>query len=209
MSSPFNTFRILKSINPHFYLNCPIKTVGKMENYIALLRGINVGGNRIVKMELLRTLLSDNGFEDVSTYIQSGNLLFKYKNKSQKEASSVITKLIKSEFDLEVPTIITTPQELVDLMELIPTKMKNEYQPNHVFIIFLDKIPENDKIESLAAQDLGKGEYIIIDKYVIFGSNEGFSGSKMNTNFFEKKLHAKGTARNLKTVEKLISLQTL
>ncbi len=177
-----------------------------MKKYIALLRGINVSGHKIIKMEKLREALTSIGLQDVQTYIQSGNIIFDSEIKDAKELEVSIYETIKDEFGFEVATFVLSVEQLLEAKSAIPSPMATNYPPNQVFIIFLDKMPEPEKIEELRKIDVGKGEYFIDEKLVIFGSSEGFSGSKMNTNFFENKLKVSGTARNLKTLDKLIEL---
>ena len=74
-----------------------------MKSCVSILRGINVGGNRIIKMDDLRTLYGELGFSHVQTYIQSGNVVFQCSDPEAKEAASVISSAIAGKFGMEVP----------------------------------------------------------------------------------------------------------
>ena len=82
-----------------------------MNKYIVLLRGINVGGNNKLPMTELRTLLSDNGYKNVATYIQSGNILL-YSTNSTEKINEHITRLIKQQFDYNIPVVTLTAEEI-------------------------------------------------------------------------------------------------
>ncbi|RYE12251.1 MAG: DUF1697 domain-containing protein [Sphingobacteriaceae bacterium] len=79
--------------------------------YIALLRGINVSGKNIIKMELLRSEMSALPVFNVSTYIQSGNILFE-SNEDAASLTRLITNMLKDRFELDITVIIVTPEDL-------------------------------------------------------------------------------------------------
>lgn len=83
-----------------------------MKTYIALLRGINVGGQRKVPMAELRDLLNKNGFSDVKTYIQSGNVIFKTREKTSTQTENKIRKAIETYFGFEVSVMVRTRLQL-------------------------------------------------------------------------------------------------
>ncbi|TGL51701.1 DUF1697 domain-containing protein [Leptospira kemamanensis] len=93
--------------------------------YIALFRGINVGGNRKVDMKQLRTLFESLGFSQVSTYINSGNILFE----SELDTKSVLMKIqncFHNTFDFEIPTIVKTENEMKKIAKSIPEEWQND-----------------------------------------------------------------------------------
>ncbi|PJZ84395.1 DUF1697 domain-containing protein [Leptospira harrisiae] len=93
--------------------------------YIALLRGINVGGNRKVEMKKLRNLFESLGFTNVSTYINSGNIIFE----SNLDAKNVLIKIQKSfekTFDFEIPTLVKTEKEMIKIVSAIPEEWQND-----------------------------------------------------------------------------------
>lgn len=93
--------------------------------YIALLRGINVGGNRKVEMKKLRTLFESLGYSEVSTYINSGNIIFE----SEDDTKTILAKITKSfekTFDFEIPTLVKTEKEMKKITEAIPKDWQND-----------------------------------------------------------------------------------
>lgn len=104
--------------------------------YVALLRGINVGGNNKIRMVELRNCLEIVGFTNVTTYIQSGNILFESQSKNKHTLEATIEQAIKSTFGLTVPAIVLTAKELRHILENVPAGwMKNpSWKYNYLFI---------------------------------------------------------------------------
>lgn len=83
-----------------------------MKKFIALLRGINVSGQKQIKMSELKSLFEDTGFQNVETYIQSGNVIFSAKEKSPEKLEQKISSAIKTKFGFDVQVIALTPDEI-------------------------------------------------------------------------------------------------
>ncbi|MGL6298310.1 MAG: DUF1697 domain-containing protein, partial [Methanobacteriaceae archaeon] len=98
------------------------------KKYIAFLRGINVGGKNKVKMDQLKSLLSNMGFEDIVSYIQSGNIIFKCGNNSEYscenlfELENLISSNLEEEFNFKIPVLIKTKEDLIEIIENNPFK---------------------------------------------------------------------------------------
>ncbi|TGL53229.1 DUF1697 domain-containing protein [Leptospira meyeri] len=93
--------------------------------YIALLRGINVGGNRKVEMKKLRSLMESLGYTEVSTYINSGNIIFESEDDT-KTVRFKIEKSFEKVFKFEIPTIVKTEKEMKKIANEIPTEWQND-----------------------------------------------------------------------------------
>ena len=93
--------------------------------FIALLRGINVGGKRKVEMEKLRNLLESSGYRRVETYLNSGNVLFESKN-TQETVQKEFSILLRREFGLEIPVLIKSGEDVIKIAAAIPKKWKND-----------------------------------------------------------------------------------
>ncbi len=107
-----------------------------MKTYIILLRGNNVGGKNVIKMSDLKILLERNGFLNVRTYIQSGNIVLNHKKDNIKEIQSFVQNLILSEFKLDVPVMVLEESYLITILkkQSIFKKRKIRYQtPTHYF----------------------------------------------------------------------------
>ena len=91
-----------------------------MNTFIALIRGINVGGRNKLPMANLRSALQLAGFEYLQTYIQSGNVIFKSSTLDQTKLEDLIHEVIKSKFSIEVPVLVRTREELKAIVDRCP-----------------------------------------------------------------------------------------
>jgi len=174
-----------------------------MNVYIALLRGINVGGHKKILMADLRELLTKSGLENVQTYIQSGNIVFHSFEKNKQILELKIHESIKEQFEFEVSVLVKSNSELQQIFDNCP--FVEEKKQNSYFTMLHDKPAEALVIE--ASEKIYKGEeYYIINDCIYFYCAKGYGQAKFNINFFERKLKTSATARNYKTIVKLLSL---
>jgi uncharacterized protein (DUF1697 family) len=176
-----------------------------MSTYIALLRGINVSGQKLIKMAELREYLAELNYTNIKTYIQSGNIVFDTDNNSCETLETEIHNKIKEKYGFEVPTLVKSPDEFNEAVKRNPFA---EEDPKRVYITFLSHTPELTKVESLKEVDYSPEKYVIDSKVVYFYSPDGYGKAKMNNNFFENKLKVDATTRNWKTVNVLIEMST-
>ncbi len=174
-----------------------------MKPYIALLRGINVGGHRKVPMAELRALLTKRGFHNVQTYIQSGNLILKSDLNSNEKIQEVIQKLIHKTFGFEVTTLVKSPNELQTIFDDCP--FDNDEKEKSYFAI-LSEIPHDDLVKIASEKTFENDVYHIINNCIYLYPKLGFGKSKFNLKYFEKKLQVSATTRNHKTMLKLLSM---
>ncbi|WP_238387276.1 DUF1697 domain-containing protein [Sphingobacterium olei] len=175
-----------------------------MAKHIVFLRGINVSGKNSIKMQDLRSLLTEAGFEEVMSYIQSGNIILS-SPLSKQEVKSAIHQLIQEKLGLDIEVFAVTGEELNQVLLNNPFQGGHE-QPNKLFITFLSNQPSTDLVNKLQEKDHGQEEFQLINNMLYFYLPEGMAKSKMNNSYFEKALKVKATGRNLNTVQKLISL---
>jgi uncharacterized protein (DUF1697 family) len=107
------------------------------ENYLVLLRGINVGGKNIIKMADLKRCFESIGFTGVGTFIQSGNVLFCSKISDRKKIAAKIQKKLREEFNYEQPIVIITANELSDIIERSPAGFGKDPARFRYDIVFL------------------------------------------------------------------------
>ena len=176
-----------------------------MKTYIALLRGINVSGHKKVPMAELREILSKVGFVNVQTYIQSGNVIFQSIEEDTQKLTDIIQKEIKDHFGFEVPVLIKTNDELLSIFNDCPF---SEEKKESSYFTFLYWTPDKVLIEDLGELKYPNEEIIISNSCIYFYSSIGYGNTKYNNNFFERKLKVTGTARNYKTMLKLLSLSS-
>ncbi|HMI06416.1 MAG TPA: DUF1697 domain-containing protein [Flavobacterium sp.] len=176
-----------------------------MKTYIALLRGINVSGHKLIKMEKLREVLKELELEHISTYIQSGNVLFQSKISGSKKLEKMISDLIYKHFGFDVAVIVLTPEELKTTVKNNPFSKENIELPQP-YIAFLSTIPVFSDIEVLKATDFQNDRFVVMDNKMYLHYADGAGSTKLSNAIIEKKLKLTSTARNWKTVLKLIEL---
>jgi uncharacterized protein (DUF1697 family) len=175
-----------------------------MATWIVLLRGVNVGGANRLAMSDLRVLMTSLGHGDVSTYIQSGNVVITSTRTDREVMADEIRTGIVATFGLKVSAVLRTPDEL--RASLAANPFTTESDASRVLITYLSDVP--------AAADvlLLEQDRFLPDRFQLLGGElygyyaNGAGRSKMNLDYFEKRLGVRGTARNLNTVAKLIEL---
>lgn len=177
-----------------------------MNTYIAILRGINVSGKKLIKMDSLREMLSGLGFEDVTTYIQSGNVVFRSNPSTSRELEALISKAINGKFSFEVPVIVLDCNELNSIVEQNPLLKEYPGEMDKLHITILADEPDTKPLGLLNQTDYTPEKFIIKNKAVYLYCPNGYGNTKLNNNFFEKKLKVTATTRNLKTLTELINI---
>ncbi len=179
-----------------------------MNTYIALLRGINVSGQKIIKMAELKKMFENLGFQNVQTYIQSGNVVFNSKEDDVPVVEELIRKGIQKEFGFDVHIRILTPEELRSALDQNPFLKDESLDMKQHYFVFLDQIPVKENWQTLQNLDL-KGEKMAISGKVLFVHYKNGAGqSKLTTNLIESKLKVAATARNLNTSKKLLEISS-
>ncbi|MEZ4803586.1 MAG: DUF1697 domain-containing protein [Gelidibacter sp.] len=173
-----------------------------MKTYIILLKGINVGGHKKVPMAELRELLTKEGFQNLKTYIQSGNVVLQSSETASK-VEAKMQKAIKSHFGFEVSVIVKTNKELQAIFDASPFS-KNTKEKSY-FIMF-NKTPDKELLKEVESISFENEEVILKKDALYFYSSVGYGNAKFNMNTYEKKLKVTGTARNFNTMVKLLSL---
>ena len=175
-----------------------------MKTYIILLKGINVGGHKKVPMTELRELLNKSGFEDVQTYIQSGNIILKSSEKPNL-IEKKIHEAILTHFGFEVSVLVKTRDDLKCIFDDSPF---SEDKKKASYFMMLHDIPDDHLVKEASEKVYEGEEYQIIKDCIYYYSAKGFGKSKFNANFFERKLNTFATARNYNTMVKLLSLSS-
>jgi uncharacterized protein (DUF1697 family) len=177
-----------------------------MNTYIAILRGINVGGKRMIKMDALKQLFASLGFSKVETYIQSGNVFFRYKKTSEEKLAATIAKEIEKKFAFDVPTIVKNVEELKQIITNNPFARDKKKQTEFLHVTFLATTPTKENIDGITKLTFGDDAFEIIDKAVYLYCPNSYSNSKLTNGFFENKLKVIATTRNWKTCNELINI---
>lgn len=177
-----------------------------MKKYIAMLRGINVSGQKLIKMAELKTLLEESDFDNITTYIQSGNVLFNSRKTDQNELAGLISDKIKQKYGFDVPVIVISKEELKHLSVSNPFINEHQIDIERLYVTFLDKVPMPDLVDKFKEVDYKPDEFFIIGKYLYGYFPNGYGNSKFSNNFIESKLKVTATTRNWKTVMKLLEM---
>ena len=177
-----------------------------MIKYIALLRGINVGGKNLIKMDELSRLFSSWGFRNVRTFIQCGNVIFDVEDSNADKLARRIERKLHQSLGYEVPVLLTTLSDLQKLLKRSPfTKIKPD--PDLMMIVaFLFAAPaRKPRLPLVSLKD--KIEVLAIEKRAVFvlchRKQTGWFG--FPNNFVEKELAVTATSRQLTTVNKIIA----
>ncbi len=165
-----------------------------MTTYIALLRGVNVGGRKL-PMADLRATLATLGHTDVRTYIQSGNVVFSAKAVKDR-GRSAIEQAITRDSGLEVTVLVRTPAELSSVLE------RNPFGAD-AYVTFLDSTPTAKQIAAIDPGQYAPDEFVVDGREVFVRCPNGYGRTKLNNTFFERKLATRATTRNYKTVKLL------
>ncbi len=179
-----------------------------MQKYVALLRGINISGKNKVAMPLLKEAFEQAGFLEVSTYINSGNVLFSSDRTDKKEMCEQCATFIQERFEIDVPIVILSQKELQEAIMHAPLwwDKENEQEMVHQAIFLV----ENTSIEEVyAAVKEAKAQYEQVDHYgnVIFWS--AFRATLSKTSWYKiasSSVNQKVTIRNANTAKKLVEL---
>ena len=176
-----------------------------METFVALLRGVNVGGKRKLPMTELRSLFSSLGFEDVVTYIQSGNVVFRAPTGDAAELSTRLEQRIAEATGLDVAVLLRTPAELAGIASDNPF-LDDGADLSKLHIVFLEREPAEDAAARLDPQRSPPDELSLRGAEIFLRLPNGSGRSKLTLEYFERVLGTRATARNWNTLTRLLEL---
>jgi uncharacterized protein (DUF1697 family) len=172
--------------------------------HILLLRGINLGPNRRVAMPRLREVLTEAGFQDVRTYVQSGNIVLSSDELPDKVAAKC-ERVIAEEFGFDVPVVVRTRAELAQVVKRNPLG-KVATEPKRYQVSFLDRKPDAKLVKELKALTADKEEFVANGREFYAWHPKGVARSKLWNKLAGKGLGVTATARNWTTVETLLEM---
>lgn len=178
--------------------------------YIALLRGINVSGQKLIKMTDLKALFETLNFYDVKTYIQSGNVIFRINDKRSKDnLAEEIEQAIQKQYSFHSSVILRTLEEWQTIIHENPFLKEIDSDSNSLYLIVLKAKPVAELIAKLEkVKTEFSDNFVISGEEIYLNCKNGYGKTKLNNNFFESKLKTAATTRNLKTVYQLLKLAT-
>lgn len=174
--------------------------------YISLLRGINVGGNNLVKMEALRALYEKLKFRDVVSYVQSGNVVFRAAETNRARIADRIEDAIEGEFGHRPRVVLRTTAELRDLMARNPFARRAGIEPGKLVVTFLaGELPDEARVKLESLPKTPEEMHLHVRELFTYFPN-GMGQSKLSLAAVDRALKIPGTARNWNTVSKLLAL---
>jgi uncharacterized protein (DUF1697 family) len=180
-------------------------TKNNSTTYISILRGINVGGHKKIKMDALRQLYNSLGYEGVQSYIQSGNVVFQTIKTDTTVLEKDISEKIMETFGFDVRVLVLTAEEFKNAVDNNPFSEDKTIDSATLHLTFLSAQPENSLIERLPT-NFAPDEFRISGKVIYIHCPNGYGNTKLTNTFFENKLKVAATNRNLKTCNELVAL---
>ncbi|MGG3926005.1 DUF1697 domain-containing protein [Metabacillus fastidiosus] len=173
--------------------------------YIALLRGINVGGKNKINMKLLKQTFEKVGMNDVVTYINTGNIIFSYKDISKTELSRILEEAIHNDFELQIKVVVRSIDDIRGIINAIPATWKNDKDMTSDVMFLWDEIDDESVLENLVIKpNIDSVTYVpgailwSIDKKNITKSGR--------SNLIGSKIYKQVTIRNVNTARKIYEL---
>lgn len=175
-----------------------------MKSFNAFLRGINVGGQKKIKMADLRQVLEANGLHNVQTYIQSGNIVFQSEETNHTKLEEAVNKIILSAFGFDVPVLILTVEKLMKILNTNP--YADDPDKKSLYFVLLKNHPNSDLVNEFSKVKFENEDFFITDHCVYLCCKAGYGKAKLSNNLIERKLKVEATARNLRTMRKMVEL---
>lgn len=177
-----------------------------MTSWIALLRGVNVGGKNILPMKELRALLEGLGMANVKTYIQSGNCFFQSDLATSEEMEALLEEKIETNFGFRPKVLVLKAEDLKTAIEANPFADSVE-DPKNLHLFFLSSSVGEVDYDKMNSSSTSAEEYSLVDQVFYLHTPNGFHGSKV-ARVAEKCLGVAATGRNLRSAMKIAEMAT-
>ena len=177
-----------------------------MTTHLALLRGINVSGHNMIKMEALKTTLEAIGFVNVQTYIQSGNVFVDTEEENAAAVGFKIKQEIFKAFGHEVPVVVIGKEDLEMCFKNNSFLKENEFDSKKIYVAFISKELQKENINDLKISQFKPDEASIDSSRIYIKYAVGAGKTRFDQKYIEKKLNVTATIRNWNTVTQLLQL---
>ncbi len=177
-----------------------------MTTYISLLRGINVSGQKKIRMADLRQLYEELGYGNVRSYIQSGNVLFESSETNGEKLAGQIEQKIRDVYEFDVVVFVRAAENFRKLIARNAFVHERNEDPSKLHVTFLKIMPTLSAISALNIADAGNDEFEPGESEIYFFCPDGYGRTKYSNSFVERKLKTPATTRNWKTVNKLYKM---
>jgi uncharacterized protein (DUF1697 family) len=176
-----------------------------MNGYVALLRGVNVGGKNCLPMKELSQMFSRFGCGDVRTYIQSGNVVFTAPSKVAAGLPGLMAAEIETKFDIRTPVVLRTAAQMKDVLRFNPY-LKPEIPEASLHVYFLADVPRESDVGSLDPLRSAPDVFAVRGREIYLQLPNGMGRTKLTNNYFDSRLKTVSTARNWRTVTTLCEM---
>lgn len=174
-----------------------------MAEYIALLRGVNLAGHKMVAMADLRAMVEDLGFTEPRSLLQSGNLIFTARAQSSARLEQLLEREAARRLDLETEFHIRTAAEWQTVIKRNPFPAAARKDPGHLLVMCFKEAPAATSVKALQAAITGREVVRAVGRQAYFIYPDGVGTSRLTTALIDRTLGLRGTARNWNTVLKL------
>jgi uncharacterized protein (DUF1697 family) len=179
-----------------------------LPTYVALLRGVNVGGKNLLPMKDLTCLFGDAGCAGVRTYIQSGNVIFSASQAKAQKLPDRISKAIADRFGYRTPVVLRRAEELGETIRNNPFLHAGASE-NFLHVMFLGSQPDAGAIAALDPDRSPPDAFVVRGREIYLQCPNGAGTTKLTNAWFDSRLSTISTGRNWRTVLKLFELATL
>jgi uncharacterized protein (DUF1697 family) len=173
---------------------------------ISMLRGVNVGGHNIIKMDSLRALCESLKLRDAKTHLQSGNVVFRTEEKDLARLSTRIQDAIERSAGFRPDVILRTVSELRSAIAKNPFAERRDIDPSKLLVTFLAGVPTPEARQKALAIDAGPDELHIVGRELYIYFPDGMARPILTWPLLERALKLSGTGRNWNTVTKLLEI---
>jgi len=177
-----------------------------MPTYIAMLRGINVSGHKVIKMETLRSSFGALKLSNVQTYVRSGNVIFGCGDGSVAALCEKIEQRILRDFGFSVPVFLRTAKELQEIIRDNPFLRETDIDHSKLHVTFLSDAAPKMALEALQPLAAQSERFRVLGRQVYLYCPDGYGRTKLSNTAIEKKLSVGATTRKWKTVNTLLAL---
>lgn len=177
-----------------------------MQTHLALLRGINVSGHNMIKMDVLKTVLENAGFQNVRTYIQSGNVFVDSEEMNAASVGFTIKQEIFKTLGLEVPVVVIGKEDLEACFKNNSYLKEKDCDTKKLYVAFLSKELQGSAINDLKISQFKPDEATIDSNKIFIKYAVGAGKTRLDQKYIEKKLNVVATIRNWNTVTTLLEM---
>ena len=177
-----------------------------MQTYIGFLRGVNVGGHRPVKMEALRQVLEGLGLQGVTTYVQSGNLVFRSGTADPASLTTEVEAALEAAFGFSIPVMLHRPGPLREFLEANPFADRLNQEGNRMYYVLWKSDPDASLEKRLRDGDYPGQQWHLGSLGLYLWCGEGYGNARLDNNRIELMAEAQTTTRNHKTLSRMLDL---